>query len=954
MDTSRKLTTYGKTSRKLKPDFPMTELDQSACQSSPIYLENKAQFEMKAPCPTDFPFPRVDATPGQGDQSQQSLRTLVRSRVLVRPHRIAFESSLRSGSSSPKQNKKPVTHEDDTVFEVPSSDNEQSIRLKANGSLLKRKRRNGRPGHIPADPGSLCEDVGLQRHVAAALGKEQPLSPGAPKNAKLKMPTPDAASQAISRCWVHEQESGDIEAADQRRLSRVLRMPSALDQASADHIVPNSNPSSVPTALYPMNQNARFSNNKNSALIREVRLKPSPLDNRAHSAVTQQYTTYTVKPILTGVRRGSKHGVMQDTDSNSHQRGSPINSDDENSSRAAASLRSFPLTAVSSTTTPRQKELWNLLLNDCEQKPTHSQFSLSSTRIKECDKAGFKRSGLPSKTSNLTIPVSGSLPTRRRLVDNLHQTDDNFTKTVDSLEDGGGSFLSPKKPALNFRKETALRVGSAPASKVELVPNTSQCDVVEDHIYVVPGTGHAAPLQQCGALKVTYARERSFLTDDDVSQQECFHAATTSELVPDARQQRLVARDVAVSQKLEVPTGDLDEVSDYQGSAMRSIHELREAGGNARVFSEMEAILDDIDEASASAPTVKRTKLLELAIKLQELSFCRLFGDQGQDQRIFAQLVPTKDVLVDTLVATIVLSLLAGSASTSKLHQLRVSRMISFMIGLLDRNQDLALSTRNRTFNISKVAQRQFKILWDLLLKSTTWRVGRPSILTPRVIALQCLEYIVRRIRENGCVDPVLSAGDIRSIVQLLQVDPSAETQQQQSSLNTEIHLSVSILESWTICKDPSCKDTTWTDHTLGIVIGLLSRLDSLAKADVGTLRTLTLRLYLNLTNNNPELCAAFSKPGVIGSMLNIIVSHFQSLSDATTQEMPEVMLDNLILALGSMINLAEWSDAVRLIVMRLEFMHTCFIDILLQLFLRKQRTAAEVRPYLRLSDVEI
>lgn len=813
MDASRK------TTLKLKSDFHLTELDQSACQSSPIYQEHKAHFEMKAPgqsCPTDFPYPGADATHSQGDQSQQSFRALVGSRALVRPHSNVFESSLRSASNSPKKQKKAVTHQDDTVFEVPSSDSEQSIRLNASGRLLKRKRRNGRPGHIPDESGSAGEDVGLQRHAATELRMGQLLSPGARKI------------------------------------------------------------------------------------------------------------------------------------------GSPISSDIEYSSRAATSMISFPLTSLSRATTPRQKELWNLLSNDCERKTAHSHFSSSSSRSKECDKAKFKRSGLPSMTSNLTKPVSGVLPTRRRLVDNLHQTDDSFMKGVDSLEDGGGSILSPKKPAPSSRNENASRVGSAAASKLELVPIVTQLHGAHDHIYVVPGTGHPAPLQPSGALKVTYARERSFLTDDDVSQQGCFDAARTSELAPDARRQRRVARDSAIFQKPEVLTGDLDEVSEYQGSAMRSIHELREAGGNARVFSEMEAILDDIDEASASSLTVKRSKLLELAIKLQELSFCRLFSDQGLDQRVFAQLVPTKDVLVDTLVAITILSLLASSASTSKLHQMRVSRVIGFMIGLLDRNQDLAFFTRKPTFNISRVAQGQFKILWDLLSKSTTWRVGRPTVLTPRVIALQCLEYIVRRIRESGCVDPVLSAGDIRSIVQLLQADPSAETQQQQSSLNAEIHLSVSILESWTICNDPSCKDTIWTDHTLGIVIGLLSRLDSLAKADVGTLRTLTLRLYLNLTNNNPELCTAFSKPAVIGSMLNIVVSHFQSLSEATTQDMPEVMLDNLILALGSMINLAEWSDAVRLIVMRLEFMHTSFIDILLQLFLRKQKTAAEVRPYLWLSYVGI
>lgn len=267
MDLSPKLTTYGKTSRKLKSDFHRTELDQSACSHpSPIYQDNKAQFEIKAQgqsIPTDFPYSRANAAHSHSDQSQQSLRTLVKSRALVGPHRTVFESSLPSASNSPKKRKKAVTYEEDKVFEVPSSDNEQSIRLKASGSRLKRKRKNRGPGSITDESGSVCEDVGLQRHVAAELRKEQHLSSATPEKAKLKIPTTNPATQEISRGWVHEQDSGDIEVAEQHRLSWVLGMPSALDQAAADHIVPNSNLTTVPTRIYPMNQRSRFSNHEN-------------------------------------------------------------------------------------------------------------------------------------------------------------------------------------------------------------------------------------------------------------------------------------------------------------------------------------------------------------------------------------------------------------------------------------------------------------------------------------------------------------------------------------------------------------------------------------------------------------------------------------------------------------------------------------------------------------------
>ena len=590
------------------------------------------------------------------------------------------------------------------------------------------------------------------------------------------------------------------------------------------------------------------------------------------------------------------------------------------------------LATAKRATTPRQLELWNLLLKDETPKSDSTPVKSASSDIYE-DTKNLPKSISLSEGGFLRKPISEVPRRRRRLVDNLNRRDDEICGILGRSEDEFDSSFSIRPE----NKETTSRLDPI-SIHVQRQPSTDHTPILPDH--------QPALLHQGGGLKVTYARQRSYLTEDDLSQATISDFPITDDLVSVARKRyRGTGEMMPRLQIAENFDEGLDEVTNSQASAMRSIHELREAGGNARVFSEMDAMLDDIDEARAVSLTHRRSRLLDLAVKLQEVSFCRLFIDQGLELRIFPHLESANDLFIDALLATILLRLLASSTSVSKLSHINDSRVKDFLIGLLDKDQNLKISTQNRKFNISKTAQAEFKDLWDSLLKSAAWRAGKPTILTPCVMCLQCLEYVVRNARDVGSVDTLLSGQDIRSIVKVLRPDPSDSPGQPSDPWSAvKMNLSISILESCTISNAVPCEETPWTGHTLDLAVGLLPLLDTRLEEDVGTLRTLTLRLYLNLTNNNPTLCRAFSRPDVIGSMLNIIVSHFQRLSENATPHKPEVMLDNLILSLGSMINLAEWCDTVRPLVLSLRLGDACFLDILLQLFMSKQMKLAEVR----------
>lgn len=377
---------------------------------------------------------------------------------------------------------------------------------------------------------------------------------------------------------------------------------------------------------------------------------------------------------------------------------------------------------------------------------------------------------------------------------------------------------------------------------------------------------------------------------------------------------------------------------------MRSIHELRGAGGNVRLISELEAILDDIGDHQPSSTSIRRSKLIDLVTKLEEPSNCRLFVDQGLESRLIADVGLGNDLITNGLRVAALLQLITCSSSESLLAQIGDVRVVRFLIDLLGSDHDILSYARLRGNNVSKATQADLKNLCSALVRSTAWRAGKPSLLSCHVLSLQCLEYLVRQTREAGSLCEVLSAHAIRRIV-ATSVPPFSELQPQpdENSLIC-LELATSILESCTISNAAECQASLWAGETLERVIGLLPLLALWKGKECGTSRTLTLRLYFNLTNNSPCLCEDFSTPQVISVMFGIVISNFEQLADSTLEIDKAFLLDDLILSLGSLINIADLSKIARQLVMDLRHGSQSYLDILLQLFMNKSKNAAEVR----------
>ncbi|KAL8772561.1 MAG: hypothetical protein Q9209_002222 [Squamulea sp. 1 TL-2023] len=532
----------------------------------------------------------------------------------------------------------------------------------------------------------------------------------------------------------------------------------------------------------------------------------------------------------------------------------------------------------------------------------------------------------------------------------LEPGNDSYDSSDPSLSKSTRSSTPEARPLIASKRRGRLIDKLQPATHLSQTCTTASSDVAvisSTNIENMPDLRKASPcnvkeytLTSGIKPKATYSSQRSFLAAGELDDTTSFNVP----LVDHEQKSREGLRTGTEYLDFGSPEGVQEGNSDgSQGSSMRTIHELRESGENVRHLNDIEALFDDLDGQNPASVSWKRRRLLDLVRRLHEPVFCRLLFDQGFDNRLLAQSESRdNDAIADALLAVAVLYLVATPSERQAASSSYNLRVADFFAAKLERDQDLVGLVRVRRSNLSKQDQSDLKGYFvDVLMHSSVWRSGAPTKLSMRLIALQGLEYLVRTRREAGCKTEILPPKIIQRLVQGL---PSAYgVLKPNNELLLETRLAISVLESYTI-SGTNHDDQQWTQDTLRPVIAVLSWLSGRPdKGGEGT-QKLTLRLYLNLTNNNPRLCEAFAGHEVLNTMLSLVESHFQSLSERKQGMSGSNVLDTLILALGTLINLVEWSTAVRDIMIGTIGQDGDFLETLVELFVARQEVVAEVK----------
>jgi hypothetical protein len=437
--------------------------------------------------------------------------------------------------------------------------------------------------------------------------------------------------------------------------------------------------------------------------------------------------------------------------------------------------------------------------------------------------------------------------------------------------------------------------------------------------------------------RLTYAKERSHLSDmvvevGDLRDLPNSRLVSSMPISPLGR-----INQVAVdSQALE----DSDEVS--AANAVKSIHELRQAGINNRFERDMETHFEDIEPRSNPSKALRTQALLQLIQKLKRPGLARQFIEVGMTRR----LAECAEVDLDTISAILLVHAISSLLVLNHMsvqHVLAAFQAIVILSpNLLTHSESFNKLATDRKQNLSKALSRELVAFG----KSTQIEPWSGTIQwTPQHVAIFALEQSLRIIRELRAVPADFPAALFNQILVVLttvcEKEVNSETQPQMVTAALTI-LEFSAAYQLPLEHEDGLNIALNYRMLADLVIGLMAN-SPLEDAD---LRSIALRLIVSLTNNEPRVCAALAVTGLIPTVFAVVQEEFPRLSEDADRgnEFDTSTLDMVIMALGCLLNLADCSSEARKQMYALSNTKSNGLHWLVSVFNQRAGKAEEVR----------
>ena len=611
------------------------------------------------------------------------------------------------------------------------------------------------------------------------------------------------------------------------------------------------------------------------------------------------------------LQNGSPRAELQSRERKLHQ--SPVPKDTGRSPRVPTSAATTTTTA---TTTTKNKDPRQTVLGT-----VNKTLIAAKTRDDGCESvyASSKGESQSSKSQKLSRNYGmPKTPTRKRLIDTLGTPERSLDASSVTPNTSPSSTPSTAQSARNLSK----------APSPILRPDMTLTDQEQD------STRAAAPPHLTGS-RVTYARQRSFLDDLVLSAGLSGQGDSESDIISNSQPREL---DCLLPRTRPI---EVEELSQEDG-AVRSIHELRRAGGNARYRGAIESIFEDLEDSSLSA-SGRCSALIQLCEKMLDAKSARQFAECNFDKRLVESLSSELGT-VSAALALCVFSLSSlGRPIPHILASAALPRLLEVSPKLLPVRQDLGLVARDQNANLSKSTQTSVHDL-ALKVKTTLFPSDLVSVLSPCLLALHTLNLTLSAIQSKGEIPEGISTPTLHGVVNVLLSEK--DCMQDQGSRSQEgyrsLRLSLSIIEAYSVLDTQSQDDQR---DVLGALADLhdLLRIEKSPNSENHQVQTLYLRVLLNITNSNPALCDTFATANMIDNLSAIAVTQFGHLTENSLAQ-DNGSLNTVILALGALINMVEKSAASRRMFLRSTSAPQSILDQLLRLFSARVDSIAKVR----------
>ncbi|KAE9979786.1 hypothetical protein BLS_009468 [Venturia inaequalis] len=507
--------------------------------------------------------------------------------------------------------------------------------------------------------------------------------------------------------------------------------------------------------------------------------------------------------------------------------------------------------AIASSHTPKQESLWGQLLNPGS---SHSP------------------SDLP--ISKLNLKSTRKPPSMARSSSDIPQTTfSRSSRLIDSLK--------ASAPAIEEEEEEDEDDDTAMESSPDLSATTT----------VRPRNGASI---RTASTKVTYAQQRTFLKEKNEEEMYDMLADELSQQTSGYGSQ---------SQKNILDESDPE---DSQEAAPRGVHDLRAAGAKRRLLDELDHLVEDVRGTTVKTVSARRSALMEVVEKLMDPGAAKSLLDSGMDLRLIKSMDDITDVTFIFLAATTIALLANAGATLNTLDRIHGSKVFGRIVSLLSLDKDISKVVKERRSNMSRVGQSSIIDFRETMFKSSLFNGVIPKILSPQLMAIRCLDSLVRKVREQDSRAPLL---DEKVIEKLLYI---AQSNIAQDFANVAfLEPIISVLESHTLSRSAG-----WSLEAVNLFAHVLPEIFGSSDPALQHTKFLALRLSLNLTNENHAASDVFAIPSLTRNLVHFIHQQCATLRTKVASEVHAVNIDNTILALGVMINLTEFSDQVRLSVL--------------------------------------
>lgn len=388
---------------------------------------------------------------------------------------------------------------------------------------------------------------------------------------------------------------------------------------------------------------------------------------------------------------------------------------------------------------------------------------------------------------------------------------------------------------------------------------------------------------------------------------------------------------------------DEDEDEPFATGAVRSIHELRQAGANSRSADEIDDLLTRVGRPSGKPSSSRRNALIELSQKMQDKNFVRKFRDHNGDRSLFEQVGKETDIITGYALVAILTTLVATTASTHIVSQLQDQGFSVLLERLLQITTDVQALARDRASNLSRNGQQSMMKLKASLLILPIWQPTTPFMLSPRRLALKALELVVKNAGTVG--DEFFSPEVTDLLFSLLQDSPVPDAwayPHQDESI--DFQLALTLLESHSMVAMQGQLKERWTFRYLPIVAETLTTTLRLSNGRLGEIGMLVLKFTLNTSNNNHDAPMAFIEKGTVRILANKLCDTFVAATNSVyNAEAFQSHLEALLLMLGVMINFSENDRATGRSLLDCENGGQAPLDRLIKLFLDHHVATSEV-----------